>query len=160
MFLFGHWLGTNLGFNNVASLFLLSRKINFKKFQFNFKFSKMQQLVCYDHSTGCSFWGGEGGVKGLGKKRKKWTKKQQTGEKFSMWDWPFPPLDPGWGTKCCPPWGRKPCSRQINTFKSFGDSWWKRAGSLPLGRDKYWGFCCNLLAFLHNKNFGKKQSKN
>ena len=46
----------------------------FQNFQFNFKFSNMQ-LVCYDHSTGCSHWGGEGGFQGLGKKEKKRTKK-------------------------------------------------------------------------------------
>ena len=84
MFSFGHWLSTNLGFNNVAIEFLLSRKL-LSKFQNILKFSNMQ-LVCYVHLTGCSHWGGGGGVSRVGKKRKKRTKKQQNGEKFSMWD--------------------------------------------------------------------------
>ena len=40
------------------------------------------QFVCYDHSTGCSHWGGEGGVKGLGKKEKNEQKNNKMGKNF------------------------------------------------------------------------------
>ena len=75
MFSFGHWLSTNLGSNNVAIEFLLSRKL-LSKFKFNFKFSNLQ-LVCYEHLTECSHWGGREGLEKKGKtnkKTKKWGK--------------------------------------------------------------------------------------
>ena len=74
----------------------------------------MQQFGCYVHSTGCHFWGGEGGGKGLGEKDKNEQKNKKIGKNFQC-GMDFSPRPPRAGGSNVAPPGRGSSARDTST---------------------------------------------
>ena len=100
----------------------------------------MQQLVCYDHSTGCSLWGGEGGVKGLGKKEKNEQKNNKMGKNFQF----------GIDSSPCPVWAGGPC---VTPFVRGDPARYKSTHTLPLRKVDNSGRVCSYGDGLNVDNF-------